>query len=212
MVTERKEKSPAPQRPWMVLVEHTSRNGARSLVETTVMGRLNPSLKDYLRKEAQGLGVQIDGLIESIQKVSKKKTHGKKKGGRRVRDERKALNKELTTILTYKEVLDGERHNPLLITLKDDEAVGWGFPDQVDSKWMEFVRDKNPEILDELSQDEIFLVHEVFSYRYQIIRQDREWLKNEFRTFFDEEVIGNEKLGEHVRDWIKKVTAYFSKS
>lgn len=210
MEAERKEKSPAPQKPWMVLVEHTSRNGTRSLVETTVMGRIDSSLKDYLGREAQNLGVQIDDLRKSIQEVSKKKTHGKKKGTRRVRDERKALNKELTTILAHKEVLVGERHNPLLITLKDGEAVDWGFPGQVDSRWIEFVRDKNPEILDELSQDEIFLVHGVFSYRYQILRQDRKWLKDEFKTFFDENVGGNEELGEHVYDWIKKVTTYFS--
>lgn len=211
MVVEIKEKSPAPQKPWMVLVEHTSRNGARSLVETTAMGRLDPSLKDYLRKEAQGLEVQINGLRKSIQETSKKKTHGKKKGARRVRDERKALNKKLTTIFTHKEMLVGERHSPLVITLKDNEAVNWGFPGQVDSKWIEFVRDENPEILSELSQNEVFLVHRVFGYRYQIIRQDRKWLKNEFNTFFDEEVRGNEKLGEHVYDWIRKVTDYFSK-
>jgi len=195
----------------MVLIEHTYSNGTKGLVETTVMGRLGPSLKDYLRGEAQGLGVQIDDLRKSIQEVSKKKTHGKKKGTRRVRDERKALNKELTTILVHKEVLEGERHNPLLITLKDGEAMNWGFPDQVDSKWIEFVRDKNPEILDQLSQNEVFLVHRVFGYRYQIIRQKREWLKSEFSTFFDKEVRGNEKLGEHVYDWIGKVTDYFSK-
>ena len=214
MVVEMKEESPVPQRSWMVLVEHTSSNGTRSLVETTFERRLDPSLKDYLREETQDLEVRINDLRKSIQEVPKKKVRGEKKGERRIKNERKALNKELTTALDHKEALEGERYNPrpLVIILKDGETVGWKFPDEADSKWIEFVRDENLKILSELSQNEVFLVHKVFSYRYQIIRQKREWLRNELTTFFDEDIRGDKELGEHVFGWIKKVTNYFEKS
>lgn len=169
--TNDSEKSVNLQTPWVILLERMSENGHRTS-ETTDGASLDSTLIDFLKLETVNLDARAEEIKVSIQEASGRTSHGKKRAGRVIRDERESHNKELTKILEYKEILlgnlSGKRRDPIKINIEyNGEVSGWEFPKGSETLWVQYVRNENPGVL-ALPPDEKAIVQKAFMLRHAV--------------------------------------------
>jgi len=205
MGAEIKEKSVRGQSPWIVLIERSSENGRR-IIETRSRSELDPSLNGFLRSEGRVLDAQVKELRKSIQQASERRSHGKLPSARQMREVRDSMNRDLAKKLEYKEILSGERREPIKIIIDSDGGASWSFPSGDDAIWTHFLRNERIDILNLPSQDRS-LLYEAFLLRISVM-QSGSGAVRDWHTFV------REKIGERtdLDDYLAHLTRRFQKN